>query len=264
MKNLQPHIKIHKNKISSFVLLPGDPGRVEVIGKRLKNFKIQYTNREFKIGTGQYKNIPITVCSTGIGGPSTAIAVEELIDAGAKILIRVGTCGGAWRKNIPLGSLIIPTASIRDEGTTREYIQEGFPAVADFEIVQALRNSAINNKKNFVIGINRTHDAFYGSQDSIIKWGLYLQDRRWKNYETPILSSEMESAPLFVIASLRGVKAGAILAVNGNPEALKDRLMRKSQKIITEADAKKSVKVINDMVLVALEAIIELANHYHS
>ena len=255
------HLKVKKSKISKFVLMPGDPGRVDDIGKKLKNFKIIANNREFRTGVGIYKGMKITVCSTGIGCPSTAIATEELIDAGAKYLIRVGTCGGGWRKDVKLGSLIIPTASIRDEGTTLEYIPQGFPAIANLEIINALSKSAKQKRVLAFTGINRTHDAFYGSLDSITRWGKYLTEKRWTKYDTPILSSEMESASLFIIATLRGVKAGAIFAVNGNPEPLRKRLNGKSQKVITEENQKISEEIINTTIDIALEACAELYQH---
>ena len=245
--------------------MPGDPGRVDIIGKNLKNFKIVGSNREFKTGIGTYKGVPITVCSTGIGCPSTAIATEELIDAGAKYLIRIGTCGGSWRKDIKLGSVVIPTASIRDEGTTVEYIPKGFPAVADTDIVAALKETADKIKVNSYVGINRTHDSFYGSLESITQWGKYLKGKRWSAYDTPILSSEMESSALFIISTLRGVKAGAILAVNGNPESLVDRLKGKKQKVVTEVSKKISEKIIDDAITIALDAIMLLSiNHKES
>lgn len=255
MNNLQLHLKIKKGDIAPCVLLPGDPQRVDIIGKKLKKFKIIQKNREFTIGIGEYKRTSVTICSTGIGGPSTAIAVEELINAGAKVLIRVGTCGGAWRADIPIGSLIIPTASIRDEGTTREYIPEGFPAVADFEVVQALIQSAKNSGQKFNVGINRSHDAFYGNSQAITRWGSYLLEKKWCKSDTPILSSEMESAILFVIASLRNVKAGAILAVNAGPEPLKDRLAGKKETVSTEANSMVTKKIVKKMIIVALNAI---------
>lgn len=253
------HLKVKKSDISEIVLMPGDPGRVDIIGKKLKNFKIIADNREFRTGIGTYKGVKITVCSTGIGCPSTAIATEELIDAGAKYLIRVGTCGGSWRKDIKLGSLIILTASIRDEGTTLEYIPKGFPAVADRSIVNALSASAEKRQIDSFVGINRTHDAFYGSQEAILKWGQYLGEKRWKKYDTPILSSEMESSALFVIATLRGAKAGAILAVNARPEPLKERLLGKKQKVITETNKKESERIISAAIDIALDAIFSLS-----
>lgn len=252
---LLPHLKIESNIVPKFVLLPGDPGRVDIIGEQLSDFKIINQNREFKTGIGFYKGISILVCSTGIGCPSTTIVVEELIGAGAKTLIRVGTCGGAWRKNIPNGSFIIPSASIRDEGTTVEYIPQGFPAVADFEIVQALKKSSKEFNKNTFVGINRTHDAFYGSQNAITKWGEYLLDEKWENYDTPIISSDMECSALFVIASLKRVKAGAILLANAEPEPLIDRLNKNKQEIVTESSEEKTKEDSKKMISVTFQAI---------
>ena len=224
----------------------------------MDDFRILATNREYRCGIGSYKGKKITVCSTGIGCPSTAIATEELINIGAKYLIRVGTCGGAWRSDISAGSLIIPTASVRDEGTTVEYIPQGFPAVADREIVNALVQSSEEQNMQYFVGINRTHDAFYGAQSAITKWGMYLKEDRFKNEETPILSSEMESAALFVIASLRGVMAGAIFAVNAKPESLKDRVNGKNTAVVTESSKEVSTQTVDAMIRVALEAVLKL------
>src|SRR3989344_992204 len=252
---LLPLLKIKSGVVPKYVLLPGDPARVNVIGKRLSGFKIINQNREFRTGIGSYKGTRILVCSTGIGTPSTAIAVEELIDAGARTLIRIGTCGGAWRKDIPAGSFIIPSASVRDEGTTLEYIPQGFPAIADVEVLMALKKSSQIKNKNTFVGINRTHDAFYGNQNAIIKWGQYLSDQKWKGYDSSIISSDMECSALFVVASLKGVRAGAILLANANPEPLIDRIRGKKQKVITESNQKRANVALRKMIEVVLEAI---------
>ena len=141
------HLNIKQEIVPEYVLLPGDPKRVDIIGKQLSGFRIIDQNREFRTGIGSYKGTRILVCSTGIGSPSTAIAVEELTDAGAKVLIRIGTCGGSWRKDIPAGSFIIPTACVRDEGTTLEYIPQGFPAVANLALVNALEIACKKTKR---------------------------------------------------------------------------------------------------------------------
>lgn len=252
------HLQIDSSCVTPYVLLPGDPGRVEKIGQNLDSFEIIQSTREFTIGTGIFEGLPVMVVSTGIGCPSTAIVVEELIEAGAKCLIRVGTCGGSWRADVPAGSLVIPTASIRDEGTTAEYIPPGFPAVADYLVVQKLQESAESLKKEFFIGINRTHDAFYGSQQAITRWGKYLEDECWQKADTPILSSEMESSALFVIAALRGVKAGAVFAVNATPEPLLDRLKGRKQKVVAQVDPHLSAAVVGASIQVALKAVVSL------
>lgn len=256
----QQHLLIKNGDIGKYVLLPGDPARVDFIGSFLKKPKIIANNREFRTLTGYYKRIKVSAISTGIGCPSTAIVVEEVINVGAKVLIRTGTCGGSWSKNIPRGSLIIPTASVRDEGTTKEYILPEFPAVADFDVTFSLIKSAENNNFKFTYGINRTHDAFYGEQTSITKWGKYLLDERFKNYDSPIISSEMETAALFVISSLRGVKAGAILAVDASPVPLKKRIKGEYYKMLTFDDEKIRQNTIKKMIITALDAIYELNN----
>ncbi len=253
----QQHVTIKAGDIPPYILLVGDPKRVERIGGYMRGFQIIAKNREFVIGVGRYKDVRVAVCSTGIGSPSTAIAVEELINAGAKYLIRVGTCGGAWRSDIKKGSLIIPTACIRDEGTTKEYIPLGFPAVADTEITQALETAAKEKQAPYAMGINRTHDAYYGAQDAIIKWGSYLQDERWKNADTPILSSDMETSTLYVLASLRNVKAGAILLANAEPEPLISRIKGQKQDVV--ADTLTDTQPMTNMIYIALEAIRTLS-----
>lgn len=223
MKYTQMHVPCSKKEIAQIVLLPGDPARAKLIGEKyLENGKLVASYREFVTYTGFYKGIRITTTSTGIGSPSTAIAVEELINIGAKVLIRVGTCGGALKKEIKAGSIIIPTASIREEGTTKEYLLAEFPAVADFEVVNALLDSAKKLNYRYYVGINRTHDAFYGQSQNIKKWGSIYLNPRMRNWKYPLISSEMECAPLFLIGTLRGLKTGAVLAVNANPEPLKE------------------------------------------
>lgn len=264
MNNRQPHILLNNADVSPYVLLPGDPARAVYITKKyLQNNKILAQNREFTSGRGTYKGLPITVTSTGIGCPSTAIAVEELINLGAKVLIRVGTCGGALKKEIKPGAIVIPTACIREEGTTREYIPYQFPAVADYQVVSALEEAAKQNRYRYAIGINRTHDAFYGQARNIKAWGSPFTDLRMKTWDYPVISSEMEASALFIIALMRGVQAGAVLAVNSYPEDLRDIVLRKqpfsvpNSKINTN-EAKKS---IDRAILTALNAILLLSKN---
>lgn len=223
MKKLQAHIPCSPENIADIVLLPGDPARSKLIGEKyFERGKLVASYREFFTYTGFYKGLKITTTSTGIGSPSTAIAVEELINLGAKILIRVGTCGGALKKEIKAGSIIIPTASIREEGTTKEYLPAEFPAVADYKVVATLEESAKKQGFPYYVGINRTHDAFYGQSKNIKQWGSIYLNKRMKNWKYSLISSEMECAPLFLIGTLRGVRTGAVLAVNANPEPLKE------------------------------------------
>jgi uridine phosphorylase len=258
MKKAQPNIQISRTNIPKYFLLPGDPARATKIAKEyLQVSKLLSAYREFLVYSGTYKNISIGVCSTGIGSPSTAMAVEELINLGAKVLIRVGTCGGALKKEISPGSIIIPLAAIREEGTTKEYLPPEFPAIADRYVVQALERAAKLNKYRYFIGINRTHDGYYGQAINIKNWGSVYLDPRMKDWPYPLLSSEMECAPIFLISLLRGVKAGAVLAVNSYPEDLRDIVLGKQKfaapnsKIITrEANAS-----VNRAIKTALDAI---------
>ncbi len=223
MKKYQTHVPCSKKDIGKIVLLPGDPSRSRLIGnKYLEKGKLVASYREFVTYTGYYKGVKLSVTSTGIGSPSTAIAVEELINMDAQVLIRVGTCGGALKRNIPAGSIIIPTASIREEGTTKEYLPPEFPAVADINVVNSLIKSADQLDLTYFTGINRTHDAYYGQSSNIKKWGSIYLNPRMKYWPYPLISSEMECAPLFLISLLRGVKAGAVLAVNADPEPLNE------------------------------------------
>lgn len=257
----QSNIRCSARNISEIVLLPGDPARAKRLGKEyFEKGKLISSYREFVAYTGYYKGQRLTVCSSGIGSPSTAMAVEELINLGAKIIIRVGTCGGALKKEIKAGSIIIPTATIREEGTTKEYLPPEFPAVADFEVVQALVESAQNLGFHYWVGINRTHDAFYGQSQNIKKWGSIYLNSRMKNWPYPLISSEMECAPLFLIGILRGVKTAAVLAVNANPEPLKEIVKGKfSFDVPTSKIQTKEAKASVDRAIrTALEATLLL------
>lgn len=259
---LQPHILASRKDIAPNVLLPGDPARATYIATRyLSNATLIAQNREFTTYTGRYKSIPITVTSTGIGCPSTAIAVEELINLGAKILIRVGTCGGALKKKILPGAIIIPTATVREEGTTAEYIPLQFPAVADYTIVQALEQAAKQNSYRFAVGVNRTHDAFYGQAKNIKSWGTPYTDPRMKTWAYPLVSSEMEAAALFIIALMRGVKAGAVLAVNSYPEPLRDIAQGKTAFSTpnTKISTKEAEASVDRSIQTALDAIVYIS-----
>jgi uridine phosphorylase len=141
---LQPHIKCKEGDISKYVLLPGDPGRVLKIAEFLENPKKVSENREFLTYRGNYKGLDITVTSTGIGCPSAAIAVEELANIGAEVFVRIGTCG-VLKEGINYGDVVIPTAAVRAEGTTKEYIEPEFPAVADLDVVNSLISAAKDN-----------------------------------------------------------------------------------------------------------------------
>lgn len=244
MVELQPHIKCKKGDVADWVLLPGDPKRVDTITEQLDSFKEVMYNREYRTCTGRYKGADVSVTSTGIGCPSTAIAVEELVKIGAKGFIRVGTCGGLL-KGMKSGDLVIPIAATKTDGTTREYEPSGDFAYPNKEVVNALKKAAGKMRLKFFIGVNRTHDAFYESTASFLK----LADLKIKD----LVSSEMECSAVFFVSKLRGAKSGAILVVN-TPEPLEE--VAKNPSMIYElTDIKKVNEGVNNAVKVALEAV---------
>jgi uridine phosphorylase len=203
-KRIQPHIMCGVGDVADYVLLPGDPRRVERIASFFDEARKVADYRGFITYTGKVDGISITACSTGIGCPSTAIVVEELTKLGAKTLIRVGTTG-ALQPNIDVGDIIVATGAVRSDGTSRAYMPIEYPAVADFDIVSALLNASKGSSIRIHRGIIQSSDAFYaGSVDAS------------KLVEGNVLSVEMESCTLFTLASIKRIKAGTILAVDGN------------------------------------------------
>lgn len=252
MSKLQPHLKIKKGDIAPYVFLPGDPGRIPKIVKHWDSGEEIEYNREFLTYTGKYKGIPISVTSTGIGCPSAAIAVEELANCGAKVFIRIGTCG-ALKKEIKPGDLIIPSKALRLDGTTKEYVSEDFEAKPDEDVYKALIKAMENFQFKYFIGVNRTHDAFYETTENFLKL-MELPEYQEGN----LVSSEMECSAVFTIAKIRGLKAGTVLAVNTSEplEAIAENPDLVYQ-LETTKDADKGVE---NAVLVALRAVEILNN----
>ncbi|WRS27779.1 uridine phosphorylase [Oscillospiraceae bacterium MB08-C2-2] len=217
-KELMHHIKCGVGDVGRYVILPGDPGRVEKIAAHLDNAQHVTTYREYNTWTGTLDGEKVSVTSTGIGGPSAAIAVEELIKCGADTFIRVGTCGGVDPAPVP-GSLIIPTGAIRKEGTGREYAPIEFPAVPNFDLVCALRQAGEALGNTCHLGVVECKDSYYGQHDPdsmpvgdelVAKW------KAWK--KAGALGSEMESATLFVVAGVRRTRAATVLLLCRNRE----------------------------------------------
>ena len=157
---MQYHVHLKRGDVGRYVLLPGDPGRVPLIASFFDNAKEVAFNREYRTWTGTVAGIKVSCCSTGIGCPSTAIAVEELIKCGADTFIRIGTCG-ALQREVKLGDLCITTGAVREEGTTRQYVPLSYPAVADLDVTLALRQAAKNLKLPAHTGIGHCKDAFF-------------------------------------------------------------------------------------------------------
>lgn len=205
------HIACAPGEVGRYVLLPGDPGRCEKIAAYLTSPRKVAANREFTTYTGLLDGVKVSVTSTGIGGPSAAIAVEELAELGAKVFLRVGTCGG-MQKEVRGGDLVIATAAVRAEGTTGEYAPPGYPAVADFSLVRALADAAEREGIPYHIGVVHSKDSFYGQHDpETMPVGEELKEKweAWKRLG--VLASEMEAAAVFTVAAVRGCRAGAVL-----------------------------------------------------
>ncbi|HIE23363.1 MAG TPA: nucleoside phosphorylase [Candidatus Korarchaeota archaeon] len=202
---IQPHIMCGPGDIAKYVLLPGDPKRAEKIAKFFDEYRLVAEYRQYVTFTGTYKGIPVSVTSTGIGCPAAAIAVEELAKIGAKCFIRVGTTG-AMQPDIDIGNIIVATAAVRADGTTRAYVPPEYPAVASAEVVNSLLKAANNLDVEIRSGVILTGDAFYAEDQEAIKL--------WSSLG--VLSVEMEASVIFVLSQIKGLKAGAILAVDGN------------------------------------------------
>ncbi|MCR4563712.1 MAG: uridine phosphorylase [Clostridiales bacterium] len=215
---LQFHLKIKRGDVGRYCLLPGDPGRCEKIAKYLDNPEMIVSNREFTIFNGSLNGEKVTVCSTGIGGPSAAIAMEELAVCGVDTFIRVGTCGGINLK-VDGGDVVIATSAVRQDGTSLEYAPIEFPATADYEIVNSLVYSAKKNGYNYHTGIVQSKDSFYGQhspEKMAVADNLLYKWNAWK--KLGVLASEMESAAMFTVASNLGVRCGAVFHVIWNQE----------------------------------------------
>lgn len=217
------HLKIKNGDVGRYVILPGDPGRVPLIAQHLENAVQIASNREYNVYTGYLDGVKVSVCSTGIGGPSAAIAVEELIMSGADTFIRVGTSGGIDLKVVG-GDLLVASAAIRSEGTSHEYIPDDYPAVADFEVVSALKAagdelSTDEDGNRCHVGVVHSKDNFYGEIDPNNTAVAPKLNAAWEGYaKCGCLTSEMEAAAIFSVAILRHVRAGAVLTALWNVE----------------------------------------------
>ena len=222
----QFHIKTTAEEVGRYVILPGDPGRVSKIAELLDDAKQVACNREYNVYTGTLLGEKVSVCSTGIGGPSAAIAVEELIKCGADTFIRVGTSGG-MDLCVSGGDLIVASAAVRGEGTTSEYLPIDYPAVADFQVVRALSDSAqalcsndIGNQ--YHVGVVHSKDSFYGEVEPDNSPMSVDIKRRWDAYiKSGCLTSEMECAAVFAVGLARKVRCGAVLTALWNVERSK-------------------------------------------
>ena len=215
---IQYHLGTGKGDVGRYVILPGDPKRVPLIANHLTDARLVADVREYVTYTGYLEGEKVSVTSTGIGGPSAAIAMEELYKSGADTFVRMGTCGGIDTK-VSGGAVVIATSSVRAEGTSREYAPIEFPAVATFEVVEALRDAAIAMGKHPHVGVVQCKDSFYGQHNPSGMPVFYELENRWEAYKRlGVLASEMESAALFTVAAYLGVRVGSLFFVVGNQE----------------------------------------------
>jgi len=236
---MEPHIKL--DKINENILYPGDPKRIDLILKQLENTKEIGFNREYRISEGEYKGIKVNCVSSGMGCPSAAIGVEELVNIGAKNIIRIGTCGGLLKDMQP-GDIVIPDSAFCGDGTTREYCKDIKEAKADKDVVDALVEASKKLGVRYFVGKNRTHDAFYEPTENFIR----LAGRGF-------ISSEMECSAVFLVSKLREIRAGAILVVN-TPEPPED--VEKNPDIVYQlVDKEKVNKGMDNAIKIALEAM---------
>ncbi len=198
---LQPHIQLGEDLGVKYAILPGDPARVGRVAQQLENPRELAFNREYRSIKGTYKGIPVLAMSTGMGGPSVAIAVEELKNIGVTHLIRIGSCG-ALQEGIGLGDLILVSAAVRDDGASRTYVPEQYPAAADVELLCACIRSARERELRCHVGLARSHDSFYIDNDEEVSTA-------WS--KRGVLGADMETSALFTVAALRGLKAASIL-----------------------------------------------------
>ncbi len=212
-----PHLLCAPGDIAPVVLLPGDPGRVEMFPKLCDDFRILSRNREYTVGSGTYRGMPVTVCSTGIGGPSTEIAVLELIALGAKALIRIGGTG-AIKEEIACSDIILNTAAMRMGGASQFYAEPEYPAVASFETVECLKQACEEEHLRCHMGICASVGSFYRGQGRTPPGQRETDERNVleKYRRLNILNLEMEAETIFTLASLYGVYSGSICTVHCN------------------------------------------------
>lgn len=243
----QYHIGLSEEHSAKYAIIPGDPGRVEKIASNLDNAKQVGYNREYNSYLGYLEGEKVLVISSGIGGPSCAICVEELAKIGVDTFIRVGTCGG-MQTYVKPGDIVIATGAIRQDGTSREYMPIEFPAVADFNVTSALYQAVQNLGYDNHIGVVQAKDSFYGQHspesmpaapELLAKWDA------WKR--GGCLASEMESGTLFIVCSARGLRSGGVFHCVWNQE-ISQSAMPKERTEDTSSAIKTAVEAIRILI----------------
>ena len=238
----QPHLLVGEGDVADLALLPGDPDRVDRIAAKCDDAEVVAENREYRVVNATYDGREFTVCSTGIGSPSAAIAVEELAAVGVETFLRPGTTG-ALQRGIEIGDMVVATGAAKDEGTTKRYESETVPAVPDHEVLSALVDAAGDDEGTVHVGPIVTDDAFYAETDASVE--------AWE--DAGLLAVEMEAAAIFTLARRKGLRAGAICTVDGN-------LVEGTQKGETDESElpPKARDNVGRMIGIALEAATRL------
>jgi len=217
-RGVQFHIQCARGDVGRYCILPGDPGRSEAIARYFEGAVHVNTNREYVVYTGTLLGEKVSAVSTGIGGPSAAIAMEELCNIGADTFVRVGTCGGI-KLEVQSGDIVVSTGAVRMEGTSREYAPIEYPAVADFQVLYALVQAAQRLGKHLHTGVVQCKDSFYGQHAPGRMPVSYELEEKWQAWKRlGVLASEMESAALFTVAAARQARCGAVFHVIWNQE----------------------------------------------
>ncbi len=223
-ENLVHHLKLKKGDVGRYIIMPGDPKRCVKIAKRFDNAKLIADYREYATYTGYINGVKVSAVSHGIGGPSTAIALEELIKVGADTFLRVGTCGGMNMDVLP-GDVVIVNGAVKGGGTMDNYIPKEFPCVPNIDVLEAIIEGAEKIKTRTHVGVVQCKDAFYAQhapesmavdKELLYKWDSYIK--------AGCLASEMESATLFAIGAAKNVRTGAAMLVLHNQERIRNNI----------------------------------------
>jgi len=201
----QPHLLVDEGDVHDVALIPGNPDRVDRIADHCDDSELVAENREYRVVNADYEGVDLTICSTGIGCPSAAIAVEELHNVGVETVIRVGTCGGL-QTDVEIGDMVVATGSAKEEGTSKRYENEVYPAVPDYGTLSTLVDAAEARNEAVHVGPIVSDDAYYNESDEFVA--------DWE--AAGLLAIEMEASAVFSLARRRGMNAGAICTVDGN------------------------------------------------
>ncbi len=242
----QYHLEVKEGDVAKSVLIPGDPQRVERISSLWDSAKEVAMHRQFVTHTGKYKGADISACSTGIGGPGTAIVIEELANVGADTFLRVGSCA-TLKEDIEIGDLIISTAAVRLDGTSKQYVRPEYPASASYEVVLAFVEAAETLGLTYHLGISASTDSFYLGQ-SRPGFGGYTQSMSETLIEdltrANVANFEMEAATLFTLGNIFGFRTGAACAVYAN--RVRDEFEVKGELDVIKC-GNEAVKILADM-----------------